>query len=44
MDWLGSFIEMDNHSALEVCHMRKAPRPFEVQRPKFRRNVKGRSG
>ena len=35
MEGLRSFIEMDNHSALEVSHMRKALRPVKVQRPKF---------
>ena len=29
------FIEMDNHSALEVGHMREGRRLFKVQKPKF---------
>ena len=35
MDGLRSFIEMDNHSALEVGHMHNDLRPLKVQRPKF---------
>ena len=34
MDGLRSFVEKDNHSALEVGHMREGLRPFKVQRPK----------
>ena len=35
MDGLRSFIDVDNHSALDEGHVRKAQRPFKVQRPKF---------
>ena len=35
MDGLRSFTEMDNHGALDVGHLRKGPRPFNVQRPKI---------
>ena len=35
MDGLRSFFEMDNHSALDVGHLRKGQRPFKVQKPKF---------
>ena len=35
MDGLRSFFVMDNHSALDVGHLRKGLRPFQAQKPKF---------
>ena len=35
MDGLRSFFVMDNHCALDVGHLRKGLRPFQVQKPKF---------
>ena len=35
MDGLRSIIEMDNHSAMDVGHLRRSVRLFKVQRPKF---------
>ena len=35
MDGLRSFIEIDNHSAADVGHVRKGLRLFYVQKPKF---------
>ena len=35
MDELRNLIEMDNHSAFDVGRLRKGPRSFKVQRPKF---------
>ena len=35
MDGSRSFIGVDNHSALDVGHLRKGLRSFQVQRPKF---------
>ena len=48
MDGLRSFIETDNHSGLEVGHLRAGLGPFKIQRPKFNEDnsesAKGRSG
>ena len=30
-----SFIEIDNHSAVDVSHFRRCMRPFHVQKPNF---------
>ena len=35
MDGLRSFIEMDNHKAVDVGHLHKGLRPFHVQMPNF---------
>ena len=35
MEGLRSFIEADNHSAVDVGHLRRGIRPFYVQKPKF---------
>ena len=35
VDGLRSFIEIDNHSAVDVGHLRRGLRPFHVQKPKF---------
>ena len=35
MDWIRSFIEADNHSAVDVGHLRKGTRTFYVQKPNF---------
>ena len=35
MDGLRSFVEGDNHSAVDVGHLRKGTRPFYVQKPNF---------
>ena len=36
MDGLGSFIEIDNRSAVDVGQLREGTRPFAVQKPNFR--------
>ena len=36
MDGLRSFVEKDNHSAVDVGHLRRGVRPFHVQKPNFR--------
>ena len=33
MEGLRSFIEADNHSAVEMGHLRRGLRPFHVQKP-----------
>ena len=38
MDGLRSFIEMDNHSASDVGHLRKGSMPNKAQRQKFSGN------
>ena len=35
MDGLRSFIELVNHSAVDVSHLRKGIRSFKVQKPNF---------
>ena len=35
MDGLRSFIEADNHSAVDVGHLRKGIKIFNVQKPNF---------
>ena len=35
MDGLRNFIEVDNHSALDVGHLKEGTRSFVVRRPKF---------
>ena len=39
MEGLKNFIEVDNHSALNVGHLEEGTRSFEVRRPKVRRGV-----
>ena len=34
-DGLRSFIEIDNHSAVDVGHLSRSSRPFHVQKPSF---------
>ena len=34
-DGLRSFIEIDNHSAVNVAHLSRSSRPFHVQKPSF---------
>ena len=35
MDGLRSFIEIDNHCAMDLGHLRTGSRPFHVQKPNF---------
>ena len=35
MEGLRNFIEIDNHSALEVGYLKEGTRSFEVRRPRF---------
>ena len=46
MEGLRIFIDVDNHSALDVGYLKEGTRPFEVRRPKFEEEVPrgGQSG
>ena len=35
MDGLRSFIDIDNHGAVDVGHLHRGMRPFSVQKPNF---------
>ena len=39
MEGMRNFIEVDNHCALEVGHLKEGTRTFEVRRPKFKRGA-----
>ena len=41
VEGLRNFIEVDNHCALEVGHVKEGTRTFEVRRPKFEEGPRG---